>query len=44
MPVEKINDKRYREITSYKCDYCNSDYSNQRELQEHMKLEHKTSG
>ena len=43
MPVEKVNDKRYGEVTKYRCDFCRNDYSNQRELQEHMKLEHKTS-
>ena len=43
MPVEKVKDKRYGEMTKYKCDFCRSDYSNQRELQEHIKLEHKIS-
>jgi hypothetical protein len=38
MPVEKIDDKRYGEITLYKFEFCRNDYSNQRELQEHMKL------
>jgi hypothetical protein len=43
MSVEKIDDKRYGEITKYKCEFCRNDYSNQRELQEHMKQEHRTS-
>ena len=43
MPVEKVNDKRYGEITKYKCDFCRSEYTNQRELQEHTRLEHNVS-
>jgi hypothetical protein len=42
MPVEKVSDKRYGEIIKYKCDFCRTEYSNQRELQEHVKLEHNT--
>jgi hypothetical protein len=39
MPIEKVNDKRYGEITKYKCDFCRTEYTNQRELQENVKLE-----
>jgi hypothetical protein len=32
MPVEKVRDKRYGEVTKYKCDFCRTEYTNQREL------------
>ena len=44
MSVEKVNDKRYGEITKYKCDFCRTKYTNQRELREHIRLEHNVSG
>lgn len=44
MPIEKVNDKRYGEIKKHKCDFCRrTEYTNQRELEEHIKLEHNAS-
>jgi hypothetical protein len=42
--VEKVSDKRHSgEITKYKCNFCRADYTNQRELQQHTRLEHTVS-
>jgi hypothetical protein len=43
MPVEEVGDKRYGEITKYKCNFCRAEYTNQRELQEHIRLEDNVS-
>jgi len=38
LPVEE---HKHGQITKYKCDLCRSDYPNQRELHEHLRLDHK---
>ena len=41
MPVEKVHHKVKGDIVKYTCDFCNTEYDNQRELQEHANLVHK---